>query len=466
MSANDKDEVYTKSTHEPLNKVMKRIRSDISPPQFILIVFMILIFVGGGLLALPISASSGQSVGILDAFFTAVSAVCVNGLVVLDTGSTFSTFGQVVIMILIQIGGLGFMTFGVMVAILLGQRIGLRQRLILQQTTQSTSTQGMVKLSLHMALIAFVFEAIATAILTLRWQADLGLGQAIYYALFHSISAFNNAGFALWEDSLSQYVGDPIVNLTIITLFIIGGLGYIVVVDVIRKRSWRKLSLHSKVVLLASAILSIAGFLVIFLLESWNPATFSTLSLGEQSASAFFQSVTPRSAGFNTLDISQMLTASQFFIIILMFIGAASGGTGGGIKVNTFVVLILATLNTFRGGGQIHAFERKIAQDTVMRALAVVISSIACVLIVALLLTVTENLLEEHFLDILFEATSAFSTTGLSMGLTNELSPIGKIIVMITMFVGRLGPLTLAFALSQKKRASRIGYPEDHLLIG
>ncbi|WP_307393275.1 TrkH family potassium uptake protein [Bacillus horti] len=445
---------------------MKRIRSDISPPQFILIVFMILIFVGGGLLALPISASSGQSVGILDAFFTAVSAVCVNGLVVLDTGSTFSTFGQVVIMILIQIGGLGFMTFGVMVAILLGQRIGLRQRLILQQTTQSTSTQGMVKLSLHMALIAFVFEAIATAILTLRWQADLGLGQAIYYALFHSISAFNNAGFALWEDSLSQYVGDPIVNLTIITLFIIGGLGYIVVVDVIRKRSWRKLSLHSKVVLLASAILSIAGFLVIFLLESWNPATFSTLSLGEQSASAFFQSVTPRSAGFNTLDISQMLTASQFFIIILMFIGAASGGTGGGIKVNTFVVLILATLNTFRGGGQIHAFERKIAQDTVMRALAVVISSIACVLIVALLLTVTENLLEEHFLDILFEATSAFSTTGLSMGLTNELSPIGKIIVMITMFVGRLGPLTLAFALSQKKRASRIGYPEDHLLIG
>jgi trk system potassium uptake protein TrkH len=294
----------------------------------------------------------------------------------------------------------------------------------------------------------------------------MGLGQAAYYALFHSISAFNNAGFALWSDSLSPFVGDPIVNVTIIALFIIGGLGYMVVVDIFRKRSWQKLSLHSKVVLSASGLLSVIGFLFLFLLESWNPATFGPLTWGERLLAAFFQGTTPRSAGFNTIDIGSMLTASQFFIIILMFIGAASGGTGGGIKTNTFVVLVLATINTFRGGRQIHAFKRKIAEETVMRALAVVMSSLAFVLVVSLLLTVSEGMLEDHFLEVLFEATSAFSTTGLSMGMTGELSPIGKVIVTITMFAGRLGPLTLAFALAQKKRSTKIGYPEDHILIG
>lgn len=358
------------------------------------------------------------------------------------------------------------MTLGVMVAIVLGKRIGLKQRMIIQQTTQSTSSQGLVRLSLYIASISFIMEGLATVVLTLRWKDELGLGQASYYALFHSVSAFNNAGFALWSDSLSGFFADPIVVLTIIALFVTGGLGYIVVVDVIRKRSWRKLSLHTKVVLLVSGILYAGGFLMIFMLESWNPSTFGDLSFGERVAAALFQGATPRSAGFNTIEIANMLTASQFVIIILMFIGAASGGTGGGIKVNTFTVLLLATINTFRGGEQIHAFKRKVNQDTVMRALAVVISSITCVLVVALLLTITEDMLEEHFLEVLFEATSAFSTTGLSMGLTSDLSPIGKIIIIITMFAGRLGPLTLAFALANKKRASKIGYPEDHIMIG
>lgn len=449
-----------------MEKFINQTKNNMSPPQLIMIVFLILILIGTLLLALPYSSASGESVGILDALFTATSAVCVNGLVVLDTGSVFSTFGQVIIMILIQIGGLGFMTFGVVVAIVLGKKIGLKQRLIIQQATQSTSAQGLVKLSLYIVLIAFAFEALATIILTLRWQAELGWAQAMYHALFHSISAFNNAGFALWSDGLTTYVGDPVVNFTIIALFIIGGLGYIVVVDIFRKRSWRRLSLHSKVVLLASGLLSAVGFLLLFLLESWNPATFGHLNWGERILAALFQGTTPRSAGYNTIDIGSMLTASQFLIIILMFIGASSGGTGGGIKTNTFVVLILATINTFRGGGQIHAFERKIAVDTVMRALAVVISSLACVLVVALLLIVSEGMLEEHFLEVLFEATSAFSTTGLSMGLTSELTPVGKMIVTVTMFAGRLGPLTLAFALAQKIRTSRIGYPEDHILIG
>ncbi|WP_425455503.1 TrkH family potassium uptake protein [Cohnella phaseoli] len=437
-----------------------------SPPQLIMIIFFCLIWIGALFLSLPYSSSNGESIGLLNALFTATSAICVNGLVVVDTGSVFSTFGQVVIMIMIQVGGLGFMTLGVMVAILLGKKIGLKQRLVIQQATHSTSAQGLVKLSIYMVLIAFAFEMLAILLLTVRWHSEMGWGQAAYYALFHSVSAFNNAGFALWSDSLSSFVGDPIVNMTIVALFIIGGLGYIVVVDLFRKRSWRKLSLHSKVVLLGSGILYVAGFLLLFLLESWNPATFGDLNIGERLWAALFQGSTPRSSGFNTIDIGSMLTTSQFLLIILMFIGAASGGTGGGIKINTFVVLVLATINTFRGGSQIHAFKRKIGVDTVMRALAVVMSSLAVVLLVALLLTLSEGMLEDHFLEVLFEATSAFSTTGLSMGLTSELSPLGKIIVTVTMFVGRLGPLTLAFALAQKKHTSKIGYAEDHVLIG
>lgn len=439
---------------------------NIRPPQLVLLIFILLIFIGTLLLVLPIAAVDGKTVGWLNAFFTATSAVCVNGLVVVDTGSTFSTFGQVVIMSLIQIGGLGFMTLGVLVAIVLGKRISLKERLVIQETTQSHSTQGLIKLSLYIFYIAFFFELMATLILTYRWMGEMGLNQAFYYAMFHSVSAFNNAGFALWSDSLSSFIHDPVVNLTIIILFVSGGLGYLVIVEIFKKRSWRKFSLHTKIVLISSGVLLVSGFLFLLVMESMNAATFSSLTWGERISAAFFQSATPRSAGFNTIDIGNMLSSSQLFLIILMFIGASSGGTGGGIKTNTFVVLILATLNTFRGGGPIHVFHRRISTDTVMRALAVVMSSIACIFIVALLLTITEGLVEQQFLEVLFEATSAFSTTGLSMGLTGELSPIGKIIVAVTMFVGRLGPLTLAYALAKKKRGSKIKYPEDHVLIG
>lgn len=449
-----------------MERIVSRLKHNISPPQLIMVVFFGLIWIGAILLSMPFSSKDGHSVGLLNALFTSISAVCVNGLTVVDTASTFSMAGQIIIMALIQIGGIGFMTVGVMVAILLGKKIGLKQRLIIQQTTQSTSAQGLVKLSLYMVLIVFIFESVATLILTLHWQDKMGLGQAAYYALFHSVSAFNNAGFSLWSDSLSQFTGDPVVNLTIIMLFVVGGLGYIVIMDVIRKRSWRKLSLHSKVVLLSTGILIVVGFLLILLLESWNSKTLGTLSGGDRILAALFQGTTPRSVGFNTIDIGSMLAVSQFLIIILMFIGAGSGGTGGGIKTNTLVILILATIQTFRGGGQIHAFDRRISQESVMRALAVVMTALAFVLTVTIVLTLTEDVARDNFLAVLFEATSAFSTTGLSMGLTGELSVTGKIVVSITMFLGRLGPLTLAYALAQKKQSSKIGYPEDHILVG
>lgn len=443
-----------------------RARYQLSPPQYIIVIFAALIAVGTLLLAMPFASVTGHSVGFINAFFMAVSAVCVNGLSVIDVGTDFSLAGKIIIMILIQIGGLGFMTISVIIAIIMGKRIGLKERLLIQQTTQASTAQGLVRLCIYIVVIVFAFEAVATIVLTLHWQSEMGWKSAFFYGLFHSISAFNNAGFALWPEGLVHYVGDPIVNIVIATLFVAGGLGYIVIVELIQKRKWRKLSLHSKIVISSSITITVIGFAIILLLESMNPATYGTLNWSERFQASWFQSLVPRSAGFNTLDIAQMLTATQFLLIIYMFIGAASGGTGGGVKINTIVVLVLATLATFKGGGQVHAFNRKIPQDTVMRALAVVMSSLACVLIIALTLTVTESMREDHFLEILFEATSAFSTTGLSMGLTKELSETGKIIICVTMFIGRLGPLTLAYALANRKKQSRIGYPEDNILIG
>jgi len=445
---------------------IRKLRYQLSPPQFIVVIFLALIAIGTLLLMMPAASHNGQSIGFVNAFFTAVSAVCVNGLSVLDAGNDFSIVGQSIIMLLIQIGGLGFMTISVIIAIIVGKRIGLKERLLIQQTTQSSTSQGLVRLCIYIFIIVFAFESIATLILTFHWESSMGWKTAFFYALFHSVSAFNNAGFALWPEGLVAYVGDPVVNFVIITLFVAGGLGYIVIVELFQKRRWRKFSLHTKIVLSSSLIITVIGFAIIFLLESMNAATFGTLSWGERMQASLFQSLIPRSVGFNTLEITHMLTASQFLIIIYMFIGAASGGTGGGVKINTVVVLILATITTFRGGGQIHAFKRRIPQETVMRALAVVMSSLACVLIIALVLTITEDMLEDHFLEVLFEATSAFSTTGLSMGLTKDLSTPGKIIICFTMFIGRLGPLTLAYALARRKQQSRLGYPEDNILIG
>jgi len=441
-------------------------RYQLNPPQMIIVIFALLIGCGTLLLMMPFSSTSGHSIGFINALFTAISAVCVNGLSVLDLSDDFTVAGQTIVMILVQIGGLGFMTISVIIAIIMRKRIGLKDRLLIQQTTQSTSAQGLVRLCIYIMIIVFAFESIATLILTVHWQPSMGWGNAFYYGLFHSISAFNNAGFALWSEGLVAYVGDPIVNFVVITLFVAGGLGYIVIIELVQKRRWRKFSLHTKIVLSSSLIISIIGFGILFLLESMNPSTFGLLNGNERLQAAWFQTLVPRSSGFNTIDITSMLPASQFLLIIFMFIGAASGGTGGGVKINTVVVLILATITTFRGGGKVHAFGRRVPDGSILRALAVVMSSIMVVLLVALALTITENLLEDHFLEVLFEATSAFSTTGLSMGLTKDLSLPGKIIVSITMFIGRLGPLTLAYALATRKQQSRISYPEDNILIG
>ncbi|AGL03399.1 TrkH family potassium uptake protein [Desulfoscipio gibsoniae] len=442
------------------------IKKRINPPLFIILGFAVIILIGTVLLALPVSSSSGNSLGLLDSLFTATSAVCVTGLVVFDTGTKYSSFGEIIIMILIQLGGLGFMIFGVTTAVLLGKKIGLKQRLLIQESTHAISTAGLVKLSLNILIITLVFETVATIILTVRWYGEMGLFKAVYYALFHSVSAFNNAGFSLWPDSLTRYVGDPVVNLVISALFITGGIGFIVIMDLYVKRQWQKLSLNSKIVLVTSGLLSVAGFVVVFILESFNSQTFGELNFSQRLWAAYFQGVVPRTAGFNTIEIGQMIAASQLFIIFLMFIGASSGSTGGGIKTNTFAILILSLFAITRGRNEISVFHRTVTVEIILRSLAVIIASMGVIITASFLLTITEHSTQRDFLEILFEATSAFGTVGLSMGLTGDLSPLGKLIIIITMFIGRLGPLTMAFALAQKGIKPKIRYTEEKILIG
>lgn len=438
----------------------------LSPSQWMILGFAIIISIGTLLLLLPIASQSGKSLGLLNALFTSTSAVCVTGLAVVDTGQFFTHFGQIVIMLLIQIGGLGFMTYGVIIALLLGKKLGLKHRFLIQESTNSATVQGLVRLCLSIFIISFIIEVIGSLVLTLHWYSELGFIKAVYFAIFHSISAFNNAGFSLWPDNLIRYIGDPVVNIVITLLIILGGLGFIVILDLIRKRNWRTLALNSKIVLTTSAALIFAGFVVIFITEMLSPAIFSHFTWGERLWAAYFQGVSPRSAGFNTVEIGKMLAASQFFVIFLMFVGGASGSTGGGIKINTFTVLLLAVFSQIRGRSEIHIFNRRIASETVLRALSVIIISLGTVLLVAFLLTITENKAKFDFIAILYEATSAFSTTGLTMGITADLTSVGKSIILITMFIGRLGPLTLVYALSKNRKTTKIGYAEERVLIG
>ncbi|WP_309119195.1 TrkH family potassium uptake protein [Paenibacillus sp.] len=437
---------------------------EISPQQWMVFGFAAIILLGTILLSLPISSTSGESLGLLDSFFMATSAVCVTGLAVFDPGQHLTMFGEIVLLVLVQLGGLGFMTFGVIIAVLLGKRLGLKERTLIQTSTNSNSIQGLVRLSLSIFFIALIVELAGSVILTLRWAPDMGIGIAAYYAVFHSVSAFNNAGFSLWPDGLNRFVGDPVVNVVITFLFIVGGIGFTVLLDLFRKRRWVTLSLHSKIVLISTGCLLVGGFIVVFLLELLNPTAYEAFTWPERVWAAYFQSVTPRTAGFNTMFPSELMTATQFFIIFLMFIGASSGSTGGGIKTNTFVVLLLAVMSSIRGREQVRIFNRNIAYEIVLRALSVILISLGVVMLVAFVLTITER--NQDFIAILFEATSAFSTVGLSLGITFDLSPAGKLLLSVTMFAGRLGPLTLAYALAKRRRESTIGYPEEKVLIG
>lgn len=437
----------------------------LSPPQMLVLGFSGMILIGTFLLMLPIANHTGKSLAFIDAFFTATSATSVTGLVVRDTGTFFTTFGQVVIMILIQIGGLGFMTMATLFALVFRRKISLKDRLILQEAMNQGSMEGIVRLIRKVLYYSLIIEVSAAMLLAIRFAIDMPILKAIYFGLFHAVSMFNNAGFDLFGKfhSLTNYVGDPIVNIVVMFLIVSGGIGFIVIADLISYRKNRRLSLHAKVVLSMTASLIVMGFITILIFEFTNKSTLAPFSWGEKLWSALFQSVTSRTAGANTLDIGSMRQATQFFIIILMFIGASPGSTGGGIKTTTFAILAGAVIAMITRKNDVILFRYRLAQERIFKAVTITMFSLFWVIAIAMILSVTET---APFLSILFEAMSAFGTVGLSMGLTTELSDVGKVCICLTMFVGRVGLLTLAYALGPKKERELFRYPEGKIIIG
>jgi len=437
----------------------------LSPPQVLVLGFLTVIIIGTILLNLPAASSTGKSVGFINALFTATSATCVTGLIVLDTGKDFSTFGQLIILILLQCGELGIMTMSTMFAFLMGKRISLRQRLIMQESLNQFSIGGLVRLAKYILIFTVIIEGVGATILffSFYWQRIYSPVQALYLGVFHSISAFCNAGFSLFSDSIMRYKGDLIINLTFIALIILGGIGFLVLLELFQYGKNGTLSLHANLALKISLILILIGFIVIYLIESNNPFTLGNLNLSEKIYASLFQSVTARTAGFNTIHIGSMLNPTLFLIIILMFIGASPGSTGGGVKTTTFGLLILYVWSSLTGKEEINLFKRRVSPNIIPKALTVITLSLALVTIMTILLSYVEG---ENFIKILFEVVSAFGTVGLSTGITPSLSVAGKIIVIITMFTGRVGPLGLALALIQRREPEVIKYPEEKVMVG
>lgn len=446
---------------ESLRKKLSVIELDSA--QILVLGFAILILAGTILFMLPISTTAGHGLNFIDALFEATSAVCVTGLAVVDTGTTFTLFGQIVLLLLIQIGGWGFMTTGVFMFIILGKRIGLQERLLLQNSLNQFSLQGVVKLVIRIIAITLIIESLGAIVLAIRWSFEMPWGKAIYYGVFHSISAFNNAGFGLEPDSLSKWVGDPTVNLAVTFLFMTGGIGFTVILDLWEKRSFRQLSLHSKVALILSFIINAIAAALIFVAEFNNAATLGNLGIADKLWASFFQGVVPRTAGFNTIDITQLTLPSYVLMMGLMFIGASSGSTGGGIKVTTFAVILLALWTVLRNKEEVNLLRRRIPWELVNKALSIGISGILFISVIFFFLTFTEK---ADMTKILFETISAFGTVGLSAGLTGDLSPLGRLLITVMMFIGRLGPLTMAFALMNQRKESKVKYVEEKLLIG
>lgn len=441
------------------NSILRKL----TPPQALVLGFAALIGLGSLMLSLPVATETGEPLPFLDALFTATSAVCVTGLVVVDTASTFSLFGEWVILGLIQVGGLGFMTVGVLFAILLGKKLGMKSRLLLQQTFQQNQLQGLVRLALLVSGITLLIESAGFILLSLRWIPEWGWSQGMYLSLFHSISAFNNAGFDLFGNSLISYVGDPWINATVAGLFILGGIGFVVIGEIMQYRHTRRISLHTRLVLTVTGALIVVGTALLLAIEWKNPATLAPLPPETKWWAAFFQAVTPRTAGFNSLHIPDLYPASQLIIILLMVIGASPSSTGGGIKTTTFILVLLAVWSMIRGRSDVVIFRRRIPYEVVYRALTILVTSLTLILLITVLLTLTEH---ANLMSALFETVSAAGTVGLSIGLTAELTPVGKLLLMIAMFAGRLGPMTLAFAIAQKQTPSSIRYPEEKPLVG
>ena len=444
------------------------------PNHVVIGAFLCVILAGTVLLSLPLSAA-GERVSVIDALFTCTSAVCVTGLTVVDTGSAYSLFGQIVTILLIQIGGLGITTFSTFFVYLTGGRMSLRGRGVVESTLTQFPVKNMGQLLLRVLLVTAIIEGIGAALLYPSLTPDNRAGYfPVFTAIYHSVSAFCNAGFSLYRTNLEAYVGNPVVSLVICGLIILGGLGFVVMVEVWdhafrRTAARRRLSLHSRVVLTVTIALLVVGTLVFFVLERNN--TLAGLPLGTKLLASFFQATTPRTAGYSTVPLGLCANATLFFMIMLMFIGASPGSCGGGIKTTSFAVIIGLATSKLRGAADVNLFRRRVPDRVVSNSISVAFFAAVMLVVVIMLLSVTEVALQkvfpgDDFIALAFEATSAFGTVGLSTGITPSLSVTGKLLIIILMMVGRLGPLTITIALAARELKPRFRYAPESVMIG
>lgn len=437
-----------------------------TPVQVLAIGFAVVIFVGTVLLSLPISSVDSKGTPFIDSFFISTSAVCVTGLVTLDTGTHWNYFGKTVILVLIELGGLGFMSFATLIALLLGKKITFKERLVMQEAMNSFDLQGLVKMVKYILGFTFFVQFMGALLLSTQFIPIYGFTEGIYFSIFHSVSAFCNAGFDLIGEyrSLTPFAENTVIILTISSLIVIGGLGFAVWSEIYTFKDLKKLSLHSKVVIAITTALLVIGWILMLLFEINNPATLGPMSFKGKILNSLFASVTPRTAGFNSISTSDMTMPGRFLTIMLMFIGGSPGSTAGGIKTATFGIVVLTVISVIKGKEDTEVFKKRIARDLVLRSFVITSLAAGLVVIVTILLSISEVGASLEY--IFYEAVSAFGTVGLSLGLTTKLSFVGKLIISFTMYCGRLGPLTLALALAKAKSIKNIRYPEEKILVG
>lgn len=431
------------------------------PPAVLAVLYLALILVGGLTLMLPFMTT--KPITLSDALFTSTSAVTVTGLNVVDTEYVLTFWGQLVVAVLIQLGGLGLMTFAVLVWTALGLPLGITHHTYLREDLNQTSYVRLTRLVWTILRVVMMAEIAGAMLLCLAFMPREGLWPGLWAAIFHSVSAFNNAGFSTFSPGLNDYATDPIVNIVIPALFILGGIGYVVVSDIHSRRFWHGWTLHTRLMLVGTAVLIVLGVGLTAVLEWNNPRTLAQYdSAVARLTIAWFQGVTPRTAGFNTINIGGLHDSTSLLYMALMVIGAGPTSTGGGLKVTTIVVMLLATMAFFRRRTEVWAFGRSIGLDEVLKVMALI--AIAWVLILtATFILVASH--EGHFLDVSFEVASAFGTTGLSRGYTGQLTEFGRLVIMVVMFLGRVGPLTLGFFLATRV-TPRVRYPAGQVHLG
>lgn len=437
----------------------------LSPSRKLILGFLFAILLGTFILMMPFSLREGEELNFLSSLFTIVSAICVTGLTVVDVSKVFSPAGDLVIIFFIQLGGLGVMTFSSILFLAIGKKMTFYERELLKEERNADSSGEISSFIKKLLLTVFVIESIGAIILTWEFCKEMPLDKAIFYGIFHSISAFCNAGFALFSNNLEAYKANPVINLTIGYLITLGGIGFAVITSVIMviRRGVDRFNLTSKVAIIISVILTFGGMILFLVLEYSNPATLGDLNFVQKILASYFQSVTLRTAGFNTIPLGELRNSTIFMCCILMFIGASPGSTGGGIKTTTFGVILFYVIGIVKKKENVEIFNRRLDWEIMNRALAILVLAITYVIVVIMLMLIAESFSPE---EIMFEVISAFGTVGLTLGITSDLTTFSKLLLIITMFIGRLGPMTFALAIGETKKKALSKYPKENILVG